>query len=114
VSIQQDKFTFYANHPTGTTIDVFFIVLNSVPNTDTHAAYNFILDGSQGTPYTHVPDSTSTILYSVPVFSKAGLENTQHTLVIQPFLQPDTNATLLLFDYAQYTYVIAISISWVP
>jgi hypothetical protein len=103
-----------ANRPVGTTIEVFFIVLNLVPNTDTHAAYTFTLDGADGTPYTHVPDSTSNIMYKVPVFSKAGLNNAQHTLVIHPFLQPETDQTLLLFDYAQYTYAIAISISWVP
>jgi hypothetical protein len=103
-----------ANRPTGTTIDVYCIVLNYVPNTNTHAAYNFVLDSAQGTPYTHAPDSTSTILYNVPVFSKAGLSNTHHTLEIQPFLQPGSDQTLILFDYAQYTYVIAISMSWLP
>jgi hypothetical protein len=96
-----------ANCPTGTTIDVYCIVLN----TGTYAAYNFLLDNAPGPTYTHVPDFSSTIMYSVPVFGKTGLGNSLHSLVISPFLQNDTDQVLLLFDYAVYTYVIPVSIN---
>jgi hypothetical protein len=56
-------------------------------------------------PFVHAPDSTepSDFLYNVPVYSKAALENTNHTLVISTNAQQ--NSSLILFDYATYTCV---------
>lgn len=40
------------------------------------------------------------MLYNVTVYSKTGLPNTQHTLVITP--QYYVNASYIAFDYAMY------------
>lgn len=65
---------------------------------DTNVDVTFTLDGATAGNYAHTPDSSSTILYSVPMLAKSGLENKAHTLVAK-------FSDLLIFDYAMYTCV---------
>jgi hypothetical protein len=50
--------------------------------------------------YFHIPDASTTVLYSVPMFTKEGLSNEAHTLVAQT-----ATPHLFIFDYAMYTWV---------
>ncbi|KAK6977047.1 hypothetical protein R3P38DRAFT_554367 [Favolaschia claudopus] len=86
---------------TGTAVYFFGIVPNTVPGTKTVRVINtaFSLDGTSAAPYSHKPDTSSEILYSVPMLSLEGLANIPHTLVAQAQAQ-----SLLLFDYAVYTF----------
>jgi hypothetical protein len=81
---------------------VYCIVFNTVPYTYTGAYYNFSLDGGSNVSYIHTPDSSSTILYNVQVFTTSGLANVPHKLVIAPFMY-NNEITLMDFDYAEYT-----------
>ncbi|KAJ7479394.1 hypothetical protein B0H11DRAFT_1725553 [Mycena galericulata] len=86
---------------TGTAIYFFGIVPNTVPSADTLVNLTFSLDGTFAGTYSHVPDTSTEILYSVPMLSQDGLSNEPHTLVAQA-------QNLLLFDFAIYTWVIEI------
>ncbi|KAF7344110.1 hypothetical protein MVEN_01700800 [Mycena venus] len=86
---------------TGTAIYFFGIVPNTVPNADTIVNMTFVLDGASAGTYTHLPNTSTTILYSVPMLSKEGLSNNTHTLVAQV-----QSSSLLIFDYAIYTFEI--------
>jgi hypothetical protein len=89
---------------TGTAISVYCILLNTVPNTDTTTALTFTLDGVSSDPFLHTPDSSSTVLYNSRVYSKSGLENVAHTLVVSPIISQG-RPSLVLFDYAEYSCV---------
>jgi hypothetical protein len=93
----------------GTSISVYCIVLNTVPRTSTEAYYNFSLDSDPVVSYNHNPDSSSDILYNTEVFSASGLENVPHTLNMVLFIS-NGNESLMLFDYAKYTWVIVVRI----
>ncbi|KAM5534419.1 hypothetical protein V8D89_011886 [Ganoderma adspersum] len=84
---------------TGTTVYVYHIVANSIPDVTTLTKLSFVLDGDVVGEYDHTPDSSGTILYNVPVFVSTGLANTGHTLVIRG----EGLESLLLFDYVMYT-----------
>ncbi|KAJ6542808.1 hypothetical protein B0H19DRAFT_957811 [Mycena capillaripes] len=83
---------------TGTAIYFFGIVPNTVPFADTLVNVTFTVDGAFVGSYTHIPDTSSTILYNVPMLSAEGLSNKAHTLVAKV-------SDLLLFDFAIYTWV---------
>ncbi|KAK7029884.1 hypothetical protein R3P38DRAFT_3353741 [Favolaschia claudopus] len=84
---------------TGTAVYFFGIVPNTVPGTGTVINTAFSLDGTLAGSYTHNPDFSDEILYSVPMLSLEGLANIPHTLVAQAQVP-----SLLLFDYAVYTF----------
>ncbi|KAK7029883.1 hypothetical protein R3P38DRAFT_2932175 [Favolaschia claudopus] len=84
---------------TGTAVYFFGIVPNTVLNSQTYVNTTFSLDGTSAAPYSHKPDTSSEILYSVPMLSLEGLANIPHTLVAKAQAQ-----SLLLFDYAVYTF----------
>ncbi|KAI0370457.1 hypothetical protein BV20DRAFT_298421 [Pilatotrama ljubarskyi] len=84
----------------GTAVYVFFIVPNFVQYTTTFTNLSFSVDGTYMNQYTHNPDSSSTILYKVPVFTAATLANTDHTIEIRA---SGPTASILLFDYIAYT-----------
>jgi hypothetical protein len=96
--------TFYI----GTAIWVFCIIPNFAGGITTTANFTFQLDGMQRGTYFHFPDSSSsTVLYNQPVFSATGLGNTPHSLVMSPTAGPGPDISqnsLMLFDYAIYTY----------
>jgi hypothetical protein len=90
----------------GTSISVYCIVLNTVPTVFTGAYYNFLLDSGPVVSYNHDSNSSSDILYNTEVFSASGLANVPHILNIT-LLISNGNDSLMLFDYAKYTWVIA-------
>ena len=56
--------------------------------------------------YQHIPNpKDDQYLYNIDVFSQDGLNNTEHTLVIN--VESGSMVSLLLFDWAIYTYVLA-------
>ncbi|KAJ7167452.1 hypothetical protein C8R43DRAFT_877357 [Mycena crocata] len=83
---------------TGTAIYLFCVVPNSIPFATTLVDLKFVLDGVLIGTYTHVPDSSNEILYSVPVLSSVNLKNEPHTLVAQT-----ASNSLFVFDFAMYT-----------
>ncbi|KAJ6492615.1 hypothetical protein DFH09DRAFT_947301, partial [Mycena vulgaris] len=85
---------------TGTAIYLFCIVPNTVPFSDTVIDLSFTLDGSPQDHYTHTPDASSGILYSVPVLAAGQLSNEPHTLVARTAIP-----SLFIFDYVMYTWV---------
>jgi hypothetical protein len=93
----------------GTAIYVFFIVPNYVQDATTTVNTTFSIDGQPAGTYLHEPSTDTVYAYNVPVFSQGGLENTKHSLLITPTGGPKENS-LLLFDYAVYTYVYALGI----
>ncbi|KAK6977046.1 hypothetical protein R3P38DRAFT_2666925 [Favolaschia claudopus] len=84
---------------TGTAVYFFGIVPNTVPGSETVINTAFSLDGTLAGSYTHNPDTSNNMLYSVPMLSLEGLANIPHTLVAQA-----QAPSLLLFDYAVYTF----------
>jgi hypothetical protein len=92
---------------TGTAVQVFGIVPNLVLDATTIVNVTFNLDGTPGTPFFHAPDVTNNFLFNASVFSRQGLANVPHKLVITP--TGGTASSLFLFDYATYTYVVLIS-----
>ncbi|KAK7008272.1 hypothetical protein R3P38DRAFT_3211197 [Favolaschia claudopus] len=89
---------------TGTGIDVFCILANTLPNTDTITSLAITLDGSPQQPFLHTPDSSSSYVYNAKVFSTSGLSQGPHEVVL---LTNRPEGSLLLFDYAQYTFEVA-------
>ncbi|KAJ7440142.1 hypothetical protein FB451DRAFT_1344130 [Mycena latifolia] len=82
----------------GTAIYLFCVVPNTIPSTTTFVNLQFTLDGVLIGTYTHAPDSSTDILYSVPVLSSQNLKNEPHTLVAQT-----ASNSLFIFDFAIYT-----------
>lgn len=60
----------------------------------------FVLDDQVYGIFTS-PGTSPGVLYNVTVYSKTGLPNAQHTLVIIP--QYDVSASYIAFDWAMYT-----------
>ncbi|KAJ7232175.1 hypothetical protein B0H12DRAFT_202723 [Mycena haematopus] len=87
---------------TGTAIYLFGIVPNTVPSASTIVDLTFFLDGASAGSYTHTPDTSTTILYSVPLLSLSGLSNKTHTLLAQ-------TTDFFIFDYAIYTFDDGVS-----
>jgi len=90
---------------TGTDIWVYCIIVNSASAADivTFTNVTFELDGAMAGIYTHEPDATADqYVYNVSVFSKMGLSNTEHKLVMSTVQGSQSSA--LLFDWAMYTF----------
>ncbi|KAJ6558046.1 hypothetical protein B0H19DRAFT_126793 [Mycena capillaripes] len=83
---------------TGTAIYLFGVVPNTIPFATTLVDLAFTLDGGSMGTYTHIPDNSSDILYSVPIFNAENLSNEAHTLVAET-----TSNSIFLFDFAMYT-----------
>lgn len=80
------------------------IVVNNATSSSTITYTNttFQLDGVAVGTYTHVPDSSaSKYEYNVTAFSKTGLSNEHHTLVMTAV--QGSKPSLLIFDWAMYT-----------
>ena len=68
----------------------------------------FVLDGEPIGSYRHVPDGSSLYLYQVPVFVRAALPITEHSIEIHNGARGLPNESLVLLDYITYTYVSLI------
>ncbi|KZT24560.1 hypothetical protein NEOLEDRAFT_1094376 [Neolentinus lepideus HHB14362 ss-1] len=87
----------------GTAIYAYCILANYVQYTTTLTNLTFRLDGNGvGENYVHVPTTSTSFQYNVPVYVNDSIPNGQHTLEIEA--TGDTNSSLVLFDYATYTY----------
>jgi hypothetical protein len=84
--------------PPGTAIYLFCVIPNTIPFTTTLVDLKFTLDGALISTYTHIPDSSADILYSVPVLSSQDLSNEAHTLIAET-----ASNSLFVFDFAMYT-----------
>ncbi|KIK61852.1 hypothetical protein GYMLUDRAFT_165570 [Collybiopsis luxurians FD-317 M1] len=93
---------------TGTAIYVFFILANApAPGVTATTAADFLLDGFIAGSFTHSPNASALLFQfneSALAFSKTGLENATHQMVITTagFGQD----IYVNFDYALYTFVI--------
>lgn len=74
-----------------------------MPFADTGTNLTFRLDAEPEVQFVHTPDLTTTdLIYNATVFSKDGLVNTAHQLLV---LTATENNSVVIFDYALYTYV---------
>ncbi|EPT06111.1 hypothetical protein FOMPIDRAFT_9495, partial [Fomitopsis schrenkii] len=87
----------------GTAIWVYCILANyDKEGLTTFTNASFELDGTPDVTYFHQPDgATDDFEYNVTVYSKTGLSNAKHTLVMTA--EQGTSPSLLLFDWALYT-----------
>lgn len=87
----------------GTAIWVYGIMLNSMPPPIvTFTNISFALDGAAAGTFVHAPDpETELPEYNVTIYSKTGLQNGEHMLVMTMIQDPDPS--ILLFDWAMYT-----------
>lgn len=58
------------------------------------------MDGKLVGTYQHIPTTSVDYQYNVPVYVNTSLSNQQHVLTMEA---TGTNASLILFDYADYT-----------
>lgn len=82
---------------------MFCVLVNSGPPYVTiNSNISFELDGASAGTFPYNPDpSGPQYLYNQTVFSKTGLSDTDHTLVLAAVQGSDPS--LLLFDWAIYT-----------
>lgn len=87
----------------GTAIYAYCILANTVQYTTTLTNLTFRLDGQGvGKNFVHVPTTSTDFQYNVPVYANESIANGQHLLEIEA--TGDTNSSLVLFDYATYTF----------
>ncbi|KAJ3840529.1 hypothetical protein F5878DRAFT_708729 [Lentinula raphanica] len=98
---------------TGTAVYIFFILANNPdPGITATTAANFTLDGSLVGSFNHTPNSNASDFQfngSALAFSKAGLKNSTHQMVISTSGLDDN--VWVNFDYALYTFQEAAEIS---
>jgi hypothetical protein len=89
----------------GTAIYVFFILPNFAADSDlaSNVRCDFFLDRVAAGSFTHDSDGSSNFQYNATVFSKTGLEDGDHVLLIET-KGPDS--AVIIFDFALYTCVV--------
>lgn len=93
----------------GTAVYVFFILANDAGDgITTLTEFNVTLDGSSAGRFLHNNTVGRELQYNAAVFSREGLANTQHTVVLRTASVPYD--VFLNFDYAVYTYVVSIEL----
>jgi hypothetical protein len=87
----------------GTAIWVYGIVPNTIGATDTNMNVRFTLDDDPrfADEFLHLPNITNVLDYDYKLYSRQGLANSEHSLVMT--LAPGRDGVVLLFDYAIYT-----------
>ena len=89
-------------HFSGTAVYVYNVLVNQgTPDVQTSTNITFELDGNLAGGFAYEPTSSTEFDYNHLVFAKNSLENTNHVLVIQP---AENQTSLILFDYAMYTF----------
>lgn len=86
----------------GTAVYVYNALANTVPSTDTLTNLTFALDGHQVGTFMHERTSSMSFDYNIPVYTNESLQNMEHELKIVAVSV--TAASLVLFDYAIYTF----------
>ncbi|KAI0714741.1 hypothetical protein C8Q76DRAFT_727913 [Earliella scabrosa] len=88
---------------TGTAVYVYHIILNkgNNPLTTTLTNLSFYMDDVYVGNYTHQPEDNHDVLYNVSVYVNTTLINKPHVLHIRA---DGPQASLILFDYAEYTF----------
>ncbi|KZT06159.1 uncharacterized protein LAESUDRAFT_200320 [Laetiporus sulphureus 93-53] len=89
----------------GTAIWVYCIIPNFVDTVTitTYVNLSFELDGDYVQTFSHEPElNNASMAYNVTVYSNTSMDNREHTLIMTP--QHAVNASVVLFDWAQYTY----------
>ncbi|KAG6817766.1 hypothetical protein H0H87_003174 [Tephrocybe sp. NHM501043] len=87
----------------GTAVYVYFILANNVgPGITTESLADFILDGEVISTFHHNPTNSSAYEFNSLVFSKDGLANINHTLLIKT--SGVDRHIYNNFDYATYTF----------
>ncbi|KAM6500189.1 hypothetical protein JOM56_003203 [Amanita muscaria] len=94
---------------TGVAVWVFFILPNSYvhgsgPGLTTYTQVNITLDGKNAGVFFHKPDTRSDATFNATIFSKSGLANTSHELVIGT--NDYYNYSYINFDWATYTHYV--------
>ena len=84
----------------GSAVYAFVLLANQIPRTTTFTNLTFHIDGALAGQFNHLPDSSTDILYNVPVFAHTGLSYTSHEFEIH---MGGSGHSLLLFDYVVYT-----------
>ncbi|KZT06161.1 uncharacterized protein LAESUDRAFT_200167 [Laetiporus sulphureus 93-53] len=89
----------------GTAIWVYCIIPNFVDavTVTTYVNLSFELDGDYVQTFSHEPElNNASMVYNITVYSNTSMDNREHTLIMTP--QHAVNASVVLFDWAQYTY----------
>jgi hypothetical protein len=91
----------------GTSLYVFCIIPNRQQDNTTIATVNldFTLDGSPAGNFYHFPTDSNNNYYNYPVYTNTALTNEEHNFTLTPTPSDRTNGSVVLFDYAIYTYV---------
>ncbi|KAF7985104.1 hypothetical protein HWV62_9001 [Athelia sp. TMB] len=84
-----------------TAVYAYCVLANYVPYATTFTNLTISMDSEVVGQYMHIPTSSTAFQYDVPVYVNTTLSNAQHTLTLET---QGTNASLILFDYAIYTY----------
>ncbi|KAG6830930.1 hypothetical protein H0H92_013858 [Tricholoma furcatifolium] len=86
----------------GTAVYVYFILANFVaPGVTTDTWANFTLDDQFSGTFHHAPSNSTDFQFNSLVFSKEGLPNANHILIIST---SGPNNSFTSFDYANYTF----------
>ncbi|KAJ7210424.1 hypothetical protein GGX14DRAFT_363358 [Mycena pura] len=93
---------------TGTAISLFCILANTAFGHIATSDFSLSIDGTTHGTFTHTPDNTSDFIYQAKVFEVHDLANVEHKAVLST---NNPAGSLLLFDYASYTYVRGLPIT---
>ncbi|RPD64606.1 hypothetical protein L226DRAFT_40164 [Lentinus tigrinus ALCF2SS1-7] len=85
---------------TGTAVYVFNVLANANLDTSTTTSLQFTLDGTEDGTFLHTPSGSPNPVFSAVVYSRDGLDNTEHTLKMQATDTPDS---VILFDFILFT-----------
>ncbi|KAI1781953.1 hypothetical protein LXA43DRAFT_1053891 [Ganoderma leucocontextum] len=84
----------------GTAVYVYNVIPNFLKGANTFVNVSFAIDGETVGQFSHIPDSTSEILYNHLVYANTSLSDSVHTLVMSA---SGSNESLVFFDYLLYT-----------
>ncbi|KAF8877528.1 hypothetical protein BD779DRAFT_1448442 [Infundibulicybe gibba] len=97
----------------GSAIYIYLILANypTTPDIVSSVHCNFRLDGEIVGNYSHPTDGSSRFEYNALAYANTSLPNANHTILLE-ITGPDPS--YLIFDYAEYTFVLASSHFVIP